>query len=201
VHELTASPLWAYREENDYHPVIGEGDLDADIMIIGEAPGKQEAETGRPFVGRAGQFLDELLASVGIERHEVYITNVVKDRPPNNRAPRVGEVAVYEPFLLQQIDTICPRVIVTLGRFAMEFIVQRLDVNEEVEGLKISDLHGQLLHAKASYGPVAVIPLYHPAASFYNRSLRDTLEQDVRILERFISEGEPGADEGEPYVL
>ena len=117
---LEASPLYAYREEKGYLPVIGEGAPDAEIMFIGEAPGAQEAKSGRPFVGNAGRVLDTLLESIGLERANVYITNIVKDRPPQNRDPHVGEIELYRPFLLRQIDIIQPRVIATLGRFAME---------------------------------------------------------------------------------
>ncbi|MGC9358687.1 MAG: uracil-DNA glycosylase family protein, partial [Anaerolineae bacterium] len=183
---LEASPLYSYRQEHDYQPVFGEGSVEAKIMFIGEAPGRQEAETGRPFVGNAGKLLDELLASIGLERGEVYITNVVKDRPPNNRNPRVGEIRLYAPFLRRQIEIIRPRVIATLGRFAMEFILKHFKMEDA--GQKIGDLHGKVLKAEAGYGEVAVVPLYHPAASFYNRSLEETLEEDFQVLKQFLDE-------------
>jgi uracil-DNA glycosylase family 4 len=184
VQELVESPLYDYRQENNYQPVIGEGDPDADIMFVGEAPGAQEAKTGRPFVGNAGKILDRLLHSVGLERRDVYITNVVKDRPPDNRDPTAEEIRLYAPFLRRQIEIVQPRVIATLGRFAMDFFLREFDLPQK--GQKIGDLHGQVLKAGAAYGDVAVVPLYHPAATFYNRSLEDVLEEDFRVLTRFI---------------
>ncbi|MEL6151586.1 MAG: uracil-DNA glycosylase, partial [Chloroflexota bacterium] len=113
IVNLTDSPLYEYRTENGYYPVIGQGAHDAKIVFIGEAPGENEAKTGRPFCGASGRVLDELLASVGIDRETVYVTNIVKDRPPKNRDPRKDEIALYAPFLDQQIDIIQPEVIAT----------------------------------------------------------------------------------------
>jgi len=104
IKNLEISPLYSFRVENNYLPVFGEGNINADIMFIGEAPGKQEAQSGHPFVGRAGKLLDELLDSIGLTREEVYITNIVKDRPPRNRAPRISEINIYKPFLIEQIE-------------------------------------------------------------------------------------------------
>ena len=125
VLRLKTSPLYRERVKNKVFPVIGEGSHDAAIMFVGEAPGKNEAEQGRPFCGAAGRVLDELLASVDIPRKEVYITNIVKDRPPNNRDPLPPEIELYAPFLDQQIEVIKPRVIATLGRFSMAYIMDR----------------------------------------------------------------------------
>jgi DNA polymerase len=130
VVNLTESPLYAYRTENNYFPVIGQGNHYADIMFIGEAPGKNEAEQGRPFCGASGRVLDELLASIDLQREDVYVTNIVKDRPPENRDPHKGEIALYAPFLEQQIDIIQPNVIATLGRFSMEFILKKYNAPE-----------------------------------------------------------------------
>ena len=113
---LKQSPLYEYRTSNRYYPVIGEGSHDANIMFVGEAPGKNEAETGRPFCGAAGKFLTELIEGIGLKREQVYITNVVKDRPPENRDPTPEEIEIYAPFLDRQIDIIQPKVIATLGR-------------------------------------------------------------------------------------
>jgi DNA polymerase len=184
VRDLEASPLYEYREEHGYQPVIGEGDPDAEVMFIGEAPGAQEAKTGRPFVGSAGKVLDALLASIGVAREDVYITNVVKDRPPDNRDPRVEEIARYAPFLLRQIEIIQPQVIATLGRFAMDFILEQFDLPQQ--GQRIGDLHGQVLEAEASYGEVVIVPLYHPAAAFYNKELKDVIEEDIQVLAPFV---------------
>ncbi len=184
VRDLDASPLYAYRQEKGYEPVIGEGNLDAKLMLIGEAPGAQEAKTGRPFVGRAGQVLENLLASIGLERQDVYITNVVKDRPPNNRDPRVDEIELYAPFLRRQIEIIQPEVIVTLGRFATDFILRDYDLPKQ--GRTISDLHGRVLKAQADYGDIVIVPLYHPAASFYNQDLKSVMREDIKTLGHFL---------------
>ncbi len=184
VRDLVESPLYEYRVENGYQPVIGEGDLHATLMIIGEAPGEQEARSGRPFVGAAGQVLDELLASIGLRREAVYITNVVKDRPPGNRNPRVAEIALYRPFLLRQIEIIQPKVIATLGSFSLAFVLSALGLPEA--GQRISALHGQVLRATAPYGEVAVVPLYHPASAFYRRDLREVMESDLRALRELL---------------
>ena len=180
-----STPLYAYRKENDYQTVTGEGDPDASILFIGEAPGAKEAETGRPFVGRAGQMLNTLLESIGLSRQEVYITNIVKDRPPGNRDPRAAEIAYYAPYLQRQLKIIQPKVIATLGRFSMNFILDQYDL--PVKDQTIGDLHGELLTAKTSFGIVKILPLYHPAAMFYNRKLQPVIEKDFKILEQFAS--------------
>ncbi|MFN8489320.1 MAG: uracil-DNA glycosylase [Caldilineaceae bacterium] len=183
VRTLEASPLFMYRQAQHYLPVIGEGNIDAQIMFIGEAPGEQEAKRGRPFVGASGRFLDELLQSIKMQRADVYITNIVKDRPPENRDPTQAEIRLYAPFLLRQIDLIQPRVIVTLGRFAMDFILEQFQMAER--GQKISAVHGQLLQAHAPYGPLAVVPLYHPAVALYTAERRQTLLDDFQVLKQF----------------
>jgi uracil-DNA glycosylase family 4 len=183
IWNLEESPLYGYRKKMGYSPVTGEGNVDAAILLIGEAPGAEEAKTGRPFVGNAGRVLDELLESIDVERKDVYITNVVKDRPPDNRDPTAGEIELYAPFLLRQIEIIQPDVIVTLGRFAMDFILEQFNLPEKKQ--KISDLHGKVLEAQASYGDISIVPLYHPAATFYNRDLEDALQEDFQVLKRF----------------
>ena len=125
VVNLKESPLYHDRVRNKVFPVIGEGSHYAKTMFIGEAPGKTEAETGRPFAGAAGKLLDSLLASVAIDRKDVYITNVVKDRPPMNRDPEPGEIALYAPFLDRQIEIIKPEVVVLLGRHSMKYIMEK----------------------------------------------------------------------------
>ncbi len=184
IEALTASPLYDYRLENGYQPVIGEGSPDAAVMFIGEAPGKKEAKTGRPFVGASGSVLDELLESIGLIREQVYITNVVKDRPPDNRDPKEDEIELYAPFLRRQIEIIQPKVIATLGRFAMQFILKTFDRPEQ--DWKISSLHGEPLTAEANYGEVIILPLYHPAVVLYRRDQRDTLEEDFRVLRKYL---------------
>src|SRR3989344_5167989 len=122
VLALKESSLYADRVKNGVHPVIGEGSHYAKIMFVGEAPGKNEAATGRPFCGASGKILDELLESAGIKRSDVYITNIVKDRPPFNRDPLPDEIAAYGPFLDRQIEIIQPKAIATLGRYSMDYI-------------------------------------------------------------------------------
>lgn len=191
VRNLEASPLYDYRKEKGYEPVIGEGDPDAEIMFIGEAPGKQEAKSGRPFVGNAGWVLDTLLASLDLDREDVYITNVVKDRPPGNRDPHTEEIACYTPFLLHQIEIIQPAVIVTLGRFALNLILEQYDFPQQ--GKRLGALHGRVLEVEAPYSDdpssdaeVKVVPLYHPAAAFYNPDLEDVMKEDFQVLQQFV---------------
>lgn len=187
VENLTDSPLYKLRQKEGYRPVVGKGSPDAQIMFIGEAPGRQEAIKGEPFVGAAGHMLDEMLRSVGLERSQVYITNILKDRPPENRDPQQPEIRLYAPFLERQIRIIKPRVIVTLGRFAMQFVLDLFDMPEK--GRSITELHGQPLHAAASYGPVEVVPLFHPAVAFYRRDQKETLKNDFLVLRELIETG------------
>lgn len=172
--------LAEYRKSEGNFPVLGEGAHDADIMFVGEAPGKNEAKTGRPFCGAAGKILDELLESIGTPRNDVYITNIVKDRPPNNRDPQPSEIELYAPFLDRQIEVIQPKIIATLGRFAMEYVMRKFDLTFELE--PISTAHGKKYEAETGYGTVMIVPLYHPAAAIYNQSLKETLREDFKIL-------------------
>ena len=153
--------------------VMGDGNLDADIVLIGEAPGKKEDEQGVPFVGASGKLLNEMLAMAGMQRRDVYITNIVKYRPPNNRDPSPAEKAAFLPYLLRQLEIINPRVIITLGRHSMEYFLPNA---------KISQVHGQIIPKTISYDDVehgwTIIPLYHPAAALYNGSMRQVLIDD-----------------------
>lgn len=145
--------------------VFGTGNPDADIVFIGEAPGKNEDLQGEPFVGAAGKFLNEMLETIGLKRADIYITNIVKYRPPNNRDPLPEEKLAFLPYLKQQIDIIKPKLIVLLGRHSMDSLLP---------GLKISQAHGQ---PKRLRGQV-YMPLFHPAAALYNGGLRQTLLDD-----------------------
>lgn len=180
VVRLKGSPLYKFRMENKSLPVIGEGNHFAKIMFIGEAPGRNEARTGRPFCGAAGKILDELLLSVGIPREEVYVTNIVKDRPPQNRDPFPEEIEVYGPFLDRQIEIIQPKVIATLGRYSMSYIMPKFDLEFEMEPISLA--HGKSYEATASYGLVKIIPFYHPAVAVYNSHTKDQLKKDFEIL-------------------
>lgn len=183
VLKLTSSPLYEERTKNKVFPVIGEGSHYAKIMFIGEAPGRNEAATGRPFVGAAGKILDELLSKAGIERQSIYITNIVKDRPPFNRDPLPEEIKSYAPFLERQIDIIQPEIIVTLGRYAMTYIIERFGLSSLLK--PIGQMRGQILEANTGYGPIKIIPLYHPAVAVYNRAMKETLQADFGVLKQF----------------
>ena len=154
--------------------VMGDGNPDANIVFIGEAPGQKEDEQGLPFVGAAGKFLNEMLNEAGMERGDVYITNIVKYRPPNNRDPLSEEKADFLPYLLRQLEIIDPKVIITLGRHSMEYFLPNA---------KISQAHGQAVRKKVLYHDKTehewlFIPLYHPAAALYNGSMRQVLIDD-----------------------
>jgi len=153
--------------------VPGEGPLTAEVMCIGEAPGANEDKQGRPFVGNAGQFLEELLAAGGLTRPEVYIANVLKCRPPSNRDPAPGEIQACADYLGEQIALVDPLVVVTLGRFSMA---------PYFPGQTISRIHGQYKIIAGRY----VVPMYHPAAALHQASLRDVLKDDFRKLPRIL---------------
>ena len=180
VLALSASPLYQYRVENKYFPVIGEGSHEASIMFVGEAPGENEAKTGRPFCGRAGKVLDMLLESIGVERKDVYVTNIVKDRPPGNRDPFPEEISIYAPFLDRQIEIIKPKIVATLGRFSMVYVMNRYGLEFELDS--ISKLHGKSFQTSN----FKLVPLYHPAAAIYNQHLLDTLKEDFKVLKIII---------------
>jgi uracil-DNA glycosylase family 4 len=153
--------------------VPGEGAEDADVLFIGEAPGFNEDQQGRPFVGAAGGFLDELLHSVGLSRETVYIANVVKCRPPGNRDPLPHEIQTCRPWLEKQIEIIQPRVIVTLGRFSLA---------RYIPGESISKVHGR----ERRVGDITVFPMYHPAAALHQGSLRRVIEEDMKKLPKVL---------------
>lgn len=157
------------------NPVLGEGNPDAEVMFIGEAPGQREDEQQRPFVGPAGQFLDELLGSIGLKRGDVYISNVVKYRPPNNRDPTDEEKAQCMPWLQMEIAIIKPKVIVPLGRHALGHFFTKLSItNAHGKPQKLTD-------------QVTVFPIYHPAAALHNGGLRQSLYDDFKALGEFLA--------------
>ncbi len=155
-------------------PVLGEGDPHATIVFIGEAPGQKEDESGRPFVGAAGHFLDELLASIGLKRADVYITNVVKFRPPENRDPTPIEKEQCMPWLMLELALIQPKVIVPLGRHALGHFFTKLSITEA---------HGK---PQKLTDTVTVFPIYHPAAALHNGTLRQSLLDDFQNLKKFL---------------
>jgi DNA polymerase len=164
--------------EQATHLVPGEGSAEADVVLVGEAPGASEDRSGRPFVGSAGKLLDRLLETAGLRREDVFITNVVKARPPRNRDPTAAEIAHHLPWLEAQLAVIRPRLIVPLGRHALARFAPEL---------KISEAHGRVVTAPAAEGGGpgdgrTLFPLYHPAAALHAQRLRETLFEDARAL-------------------
>lgn len=166
--------------------VMGDGNADADVVFIGEAPGKNEDIQGKPFVGAAGKFLNEMLEAIGLQRGEVYITNIVKYRPPNNRDPWPEEKTAFLPYLQAQLDIIQPEVVVTLGRHSM---------NCFLPDLQISQVHGQPKRISIAWKhqgntqditKLVILPLFHPAAALYNGAMRETLMEDFAKIPSVI---------------
>ncbi len=182
ILDLKESPLYEERINSKSFPVIGEGNHFAEIMLIGEAPGKNEAKTGRPFCGQSGKILDELLKGISMDRKDVYITNIVKDRPPSNRDPNSEEISIYSPFLDRQINIIQPKIIATLGRYSMKYILDKFWVESSSP---ISEVHGKIFEGEAEYGTIKIIPLYHPAVALYNRKNLNTMIDDFKILRKY----------------
>jgi uracil-DNA glycosylase len=157
---------------------MGHGNLNADIVCIGEAPGKKEDETGLPFQGAAGRFLNTMLEASGLDRGNVYITNIVKYRPPNNRDPKPAEKKTFLPYLLEELTIIQPKVVITLGRHSMEYFLLEA---------AIADVHGTVHHVTLNNQTIVVAPLYHPAAALYNGSLRQTAINDFQSVIHQVS--------------
>lgn len=160
--------------------VFGEGHPDADIVVIGEAPGKKEDELGQPFVGASGKFLNQMLESINLKREDIYITNIVKYRPPDNRDPKPDEKKAFLPYLQSQLAVIQPKVVVTLGRHSM---------NCFLPDLQIGQVHGQPKRIKLAFKEnkddileVIILPLFHPAAALYNPAQRQTLIDDFAVI-------------------
>jgi uracil-DNA glycosylase family 4 len=149
--------------------VFGAGDPDAELMFIGEAPGKNEDLQGEPFVGAAGKFLNQMLASIGLERSNIYISNIVKYRPPDNRDPTPEEIAAFVPYLQRQIAVIQPKLVVFLGRHSMNVFLPEL---------KISQAHGKPVRKAGQ----VYLPLFHPAAALYNPQMREVLLNDFALI-------------------
>ena len=170
-----------YKTRN--YPVIGEGNHEAKIMFVGEAPGLQEDRTGRPFCGAAGKILDELLNSIGLKREEVYISNLLKCRPPQNRDPQKEEITSCAPYLERQIEIIGPRIICPLGRYSMKFLMEKFGLKNEIQ--PISKIHGKVFEVKNLFWNIKIIPLYHPAVATYNPNMKKILERDFQVLKRF----------------
>ncbi len=168
--ELHTLPLY---EGANFVP--GEGNPEADIFFVGEAPGKKEDELGRPFVGAAGKFLDEMLSIIGMDRSDIFITNIVKQRPPGNRDPLPEEIEKHWPLLMDQIESINPKIIVMLGRHSMSKLLPNVGT--------ISQIHGQPFRRKDGR---VYLPLFHPAVALYDDSKRETLIHDFKKIPLII---------------
>ncbi len=158
--------------------VIGAGNLDSRIVLIGEAPGRKEDESGLPFVGSAGKLLDKLLATAGIARDDIFIGNILKCRPPKNRRPKKTEVKQCEEYLMKQLEVISPDIIAPMGNSALSYFQERLGLEKQV----IGDVHGKVFEVDAPWGNVKMVPLYHPAAAIYRRHLLVELETDMKSI-------------------
>lgn len=170
VEKCTRCPL----KDGRKNVVFGDGNENADVLIIGEAPGKNEDEQGLPFVGKAGQYLNELLAIANLKREDIYIANVVKCRPPSNRNPKAEEILQCSDYLREQTRLIDPKLIITLGNFATRFILK----NEE----GITKLHGKIFNL----GKFSVMPVYHPAATMYDIKKKAALEEDFAKIKQVL---------------
>ncbi len=182
--EITASDVTPELKAQATQLVFGAGNPDADIVFIGEAPGKKEDETGEPFVGAAGKFLNEMLASIGMERSDIYITNIVKYRPPNNRDPLPEEKKAFLPYLQAQLEIIQPKVVVTLGRHSGSCFLPDLHISNDHGEPKRIKL--QFHDDKAKSFAIVILPLYHPAAALYNGGMRQTLIDDFALIPEII---------------
>ncbi len=179
IRACTRCPLHATRTQ----PVPGEGGYRRPIILVGEAPGREEDKQGRPFVGPAGKLLDELLSLAGLTREDVFITNILKCRPPNNRDPLPKEIQACSPYLEAQFRILRPKLVITLGRFAWGWFAEHLGIPYE----KISKVHGRLFCSNTIiYGKIFLIPMYHPATALYRPPLRAILEEDFRKLREHL---------------
>lgn len=168
--------------ETCINPVLGEGNLNARIMFIGEAPGKKEDELGRPFVGKAGRIFDEMLDSIKLSRDDVYISNILKCRPPKNRNPLKSEIEKCSKFIDKQIEIINPEIIVPMGNYAIKFIFNKFKLKLE----KINRIHGKIFLVNSSFYRLKIIPIYHPAAVIYNKKIKDIMIADFKVIKQSL---------------
>ena len=162
------------------YPVIGQGSHQADIMFIGEAPGFYEDKSGVPFCGKAGKVLNELLNVIDVKREDVYIANILKCRPPENRNPNSEEIKACTSYLLEQIEVIKPKIIACLGNFSTKFIMEHFGLGNKVQG--ISKIHGKIFTAGEEFNLIKIISLYHPAVATYNVNMLNILKADFKSL-------------------
>ena len=164
------------------NPVVGGGNLDSPLVLVGEAPGRKEDEQGKPFVGSAGKLLDGMLEEAHLERSKLFITNIVKCRPPKNRRPLSEEVRACSAHLETLLGIISPRVIAPMGNSSVGHFLRMFGLEKS----KIGDIHGSVFRVEASWGDVILFPLYHPAAVLYNRTLEQELRDDFASLKRLL---------------
>lgn len=168
--------------------VVGDGSLHADIMFVGEAPGRNEDEQGIPFCGAAGKNLDKLLDKVGLKKEDIYIANILKCRPPQNRDPTTEEIKAHTPWLLKQIKEIKPKIICSLGNYATKFFLAKTNVEEMKNQPGITTVHGKVQYIEIEGIKIKLIPLFHPAAIIYRRALETQWLEDMEIVKKEINQ-------------
>ena len=178
VENCRKCSLWKSRK----HPVVGEGSIDSNILFIGEAPGYNEDLQGRPFVGKAGKILDELLESIGLQRDKVYIGNILKCRTPENRNPLKTEIEKCTAYLDKQIEIIQPKIIVPLGNFGSSYIFGKFGLNYD----KISNVRGKIFQINTIFGSIKIVPIYHPAVATYNPNTKSMLLEDFKVIKKAV---------------
>lgn len=166
--------------------VIGKGNLNADILFVGEAPGRKEDEQGLPFVGAAGKRLDNLLERVGLSLKDIYVANILKCRPPENRDPLPEEIKAHTPWLLKQIEDIKPKIICSLGNYSTKFFLAEGDVDNMKKQPGITQVHGKVQFVNIDGVKIKLVPLFHPAAMIYNQKLLPEWEKDMEIVKKEI---------------
>lgn len=167
--------------------VVGKGNIEAKILFVGEAAGRKEDEQGFPFVGAAGKNLDKLLAKVGLTLGDVYVANILKCRPPENRNPSKDEIKAHTPWLIKQIKEMKPKVICSLGNYATGFFLARGDVDKMDAQQRITAVHGKVKKILFEGVKITLIPLFHPAAIIYNRKLLPLWEDDMKVVKKEVS--------------
>lgn len=168
--------------------VIGKGNPNADILFVGEAPGRNEDLQGEPFVGAAGKNLDKMLENVGLSLNDVYIANILKCRPPENRDPTIEEIKAHTPWLLKQIEEIKPKVVCSLGNYATKFFLSGCEPDLMKNQSGITSVHGKIKNIEVNGLKIKLIPLFHPAAIIYKRDLLPLWEKDMEIVKSEISQ-------------
>ena len=174
--------------KNCKNVVVGKGNLKAEILFVGEAPGRNEDEQGLPFVGAAGKNLDKLLASVGLSLDNIYVTNILKCRPPENREPLPEEVKAHTPWLMRQIREMKPKVICSLGNHATKFFLSGCNPEDMDKQPGITSVHGKVRVIEVDGMKIRLIPLFHPAAIIYNQKLKVEWEKDMEVVKKEISQ-------------